>query len=233
MNDVEEDLTFTVETEEDFENGKIQTLDFEMWYDKRHGIVRHGFFEKPIRTPLVVMERSALSCKQKHSILANDLVRRLSNLDMTLGISDHIGVINDYTYKLKISGYTRGQAKEIIVSGIRGFRNKVERRKREGQPFYRHAKKTLASRVKKKLLGKTSWYKDTNNKDDTGMASTTRPRSPGRRGGGGWQKHALDQVEDDRKKNQKQRCQTKSVIFVPQTKHSELAERLREHENEM
>jgi hypothetical protein len=142
-------------------------------------------------------------------------------------------VINDYTYKLKISGYNRGQAKEIIVSGIRGFRNKVERRKREGQPFYRHAKKTLASRVKKKLLGKTSWYKDNNNKDDTGMASTTGPRSSGRRGGGGWQKHVLDKVEEDRKKNQKQRCQTKSVIFVPQTKNSELAKRLREHENEM
>jgi hypothetical protein len=75
----------------------------------------------------------ALSCQQKHSILANDLVRRLSNLDKTRqGVSDHIGVINDYTYKLKISGYNRGQAKEIIVSGIRGFRNKVERRKREG-----------------------------------------------------------------------------------------------------
>jgi hypothetical protein len=85
--------------------------------------------------------------------------------------------------------------------------------------------------VKKKLLGKTSWYKDNNNKIDTGMASTT-PRSPGKRGGG-WQKHVLDKVDDDRKKNQKQRCQTKSVIFVPQTKHSELAKRLRVHENEM
>ena len=47
MNDVEEDLTFTVETEEDFETGKVQTLDFEMWYDARQGVVRHGFFEKP------------------------------------------------------------------------------------------------------------------------------------------------------------------------------------------
>ena len=166
------------------------------------------------------------------SILANDLVRRLSNLDKTLGMSDHIGVINDYTYKLKISGYNRGQAKEIIVSGIRGFKNKVERRKREGQPFYRHAKKTLAARVKKKLLGKTSWYKDKNNKEATGEAGNTRPGSPGKMEG--WQRHTLDRVEDERKKmNQKQRCQTKSVIFVPQTKNSELAKRLREHENEM
>ena len=45
------------------------------------------------------------------------------------------------------------------MSGIRGYRNKIERRKREGQPLYRHAKKTLASRVKKKLLGKTRWFK--------------------------------------------------------------------------
>ena len=55
---------------------------------------------------------------------------------------------------------------------------------------------------------------------------------------GRWQRHALDKIEDERKKrnqkeSEKQRCQTKSVIFVPQTKNSELAKRLREHENEM
>ena len=59
----------------------------------------------------------------------------------------------------------------------------------------------------------------------------TRPGSPGKKRG--WQRHILDKVEDERKNNQKQKGQNKSVIFVPQTKHSELAKRLREHENEM
>ena len=41
------------------------------------------------------------------------------------------------------------------MSGVRGYRNKILRRKREGQGFYRPAKKTLAKRVRKKLLDKT------------------------------------------------------------------------------
>ena len=49
----------------------------------------------------------------------------------------------------------------------------------------------------------------------------------------GWQRHILDKVEDDRKNNQKQKGQNKLVIFVPETKHSESAKRLREHEKEM
>ena len=53
-----------------------------------------------------------------------------------MGVKEYICVTNDCTYKFKISGYSRDQAKEIIVSGIRGYRNKIERRKREGQPFY-------------------------------------------------------------------------------------------------
>jgi hypothetical protein len=63
-------MTFTVESEEDFENGGLQTLDFEAWFDVQEGVVKHHFFEKKMRTPLVIMERSAMSTQQKYSILA-------------------------------------------------------------------------------------------------------------------------------------------------------------------
>ena len=119
------------------------------------------------------------------------------------------------------------------MSGVRGFKNKIARRIREKQPFYRHAKKTLASRVKKKLLGKSSWYKGgkVKNTMDSPGDGMTRPGSPGKRRG--WQGHVLDRIEEDRRKNQQPKGQNKSVIFVPQTKHSELAKRLRENEIDM
>ena len=68
MNSVAEDLEFTVETEEDFANKRLQTLDFKAWFDVQEGIVKHDFFEKPMRPPLVVMERSAMDIQQKHSM---------------------------------------------------------------------------------------------------------------------------------------------------------------------
>ena len=50
------------------------------------------------------------------------------------------------------------------MSGLRGYKNKKERRK--GQPFYSPAKKTLYARVRKKLMEKRTWYKNTSEGDD-------------------------------------------------------------------
>ena len=240
MNSIEDDLTFTVETQEDFVNKRVQTLDFETWFDAQEGVVRHSFFEKEMRTPLVIMERSALGNQQKHSILANDLVRRLSNLDQSMGIADQVEVINKYTYKLKASGYSRDQAKEIVVSGLRGFKNKIRRRIREGQPFYRPARKTLSMRVRKKLTEKNTWYKKTGRKkgedgdSDNVMPVGTRGSYRGtKRKKHQNHNHILDKVEEERKQHDDPKSEVKSVIFVPQTKHSELAKKLRECENEL
>ena len=177
MNSIEEDMQFTVESEEDFENGRLQTLDFEAWFDAQEGVVKHHFFEKKMRTPLVIMERSAMSTKQKYSILANDLVRRLSNMGQSITMDEYVGVIDDYTYKLKASGYNQDQAREVIMSGLRGYKNKKERRKREGQPFYRPAKKTLSTRVRKKLMEKNTWYKKTSGDGEEGQEVTEEERA--------------------------------------------------------
>ena len=45
-----------------------------------------------------------LGTKQKYSILANDLVRRLSNMGQSISLEEYVGVVDNYTYKLKASG---------------------------------------------------------------------------------------------------------------------------------
>ena len=62
MNSISPDLQFTVESEEDFENGRIQTLDFEI-KAAATGNIEHSFFEKPMQIPLVTMERSAMGAQ--------------------------------------------------------------------------------------------------------------------------------------------------------------------------
>ena len=170
MNSVNPDLQFTVESEEDFANGRIQTLDFEIKVGE-DGLVEHSFFEKSMQTKLVTMERSAMGAQQKHAILANDLVRRLSMVSQSIPLSEKLEVIDHYTKKLKSSGYNQNQCKEIIKSGVLGYNNKIKNRKKNGQPFYRPAKSTLGGRIRKKLTEKTSWYKQ---KKDNGGRSTFR-----------------------------------------------------------
>ena len=46
MNDINEDLKFTTETEEEFKNRRLPTLSFEIWCDEDG--IRHSYFEKPM-----------------------------------------------------------------------------------------------------------------------------------------------------------------------------------------
>ena len=53
-----------------------------------------------------------------------------------------------------------------MVGGIKGWKNKIRRREKEGKGFYREGKGTLKQRVTKKLLEKETWYKQKRRDDD-------------------------------------------------------------------
>ena len=77
-------------------------------------MIMHTYFEKEMRTPFVVMRRSAMGEQQRMAILSNELIRRLSNVGKEVMDEEIIGIIEHYTYQLKMSEYERGQAREII-----------------------------------------------------------------------------------------------------------------------
>ena len=96
---------------------------------------------KVIQTTYVALQN------QRHSILSNELVRRLSNTEHEEhDIEETIRVIEVYTQQLKSSGYSRKVAREIIVAGTLGWKRKIARRKKEGNDFYRSGRSTLAGR---------------------------------------------------------------------------------------
>ena len=145
MNAVNEDLVFTVEVGEEFADKRLPTLDVKLWLED--GKIIHTYFEKEMKTPFLLMKRSAISQHQRCSILANELVRRLSNVDVEKVDRKEITiVIEQFTKQLKNSEYSCKEARNHVVDGIRGWKNKIERRKREEQPFYRLAKNTLRMR---------------------------------------------------------------------------------------
>ena len=158
MNDLNPDLKFTVETRKDFQNGRLATLDFEV--DVIDGIICYWYFQKSMRTPLVMMADSAMSDHQKYSIMTNELVRRLSNTQAGTPIEDRVKVIDQYTQQLKNSGYNWKTAREIIVCGLLGLVRKIARRERKGEKFHRKAASTLAGRYRRKLTGKENWYRE-------------------------------------------------------------------------
>lgn len=80
MNAINEGLVFTTEIPEEFPKCRLPTLDFLLWLDWWE--INHSYFEKIIKTLYVVMQRTAMGEHHKYSILSNELVRRLSNINI-------------------------------------------------------------------------------------------------------------------------------------------------------
>ena len=148
MNNINPDLKFTSEIREDFQDGKIPTLDCKIWMMEDWSM-NHTYFEKEMRNQMLIPERSAISSKQKMSILSNEAVRRLSKVNIEkLGEEEAAEVLEHLTTQLKTSGYDRRQSREIIISGVKGPRRKMRRRLDQGIDFYRGAVSTLKTNNK-------------------------------------------------------------------------------------
>ena len=93
-----------------------------MWV--KNGLIRHSYFEKAMRT---LMKKSYMGVQQKMDVLSKML--RLSVVGKGVTMEEKVEIVDHYTQKLVNSGYERKMIKEIIVSGLRGFMNKVPRRK--------------------------------------------------------------------------------------------------------
>ena len=156
MNTVNEDLKFTMEHESDFDNKRLPTLSFEIWSDKNG--IRHSYYEKPMRNQVLTMKRSSMSENSKTSILTNELNRRFLMMDREISIEEKIEKVDKFTQQLINSGYKWGQTREIVVSSLRSVA-KLERKLEEGENRYRTGEESLVTRIKKKLLESTNWYK--------------------------------------------------------------------------
>ena len=157
MNSVNKDLRFTMELSSDFPDNRLPTLSFSLWEGENS--LKHSYFEKGMRNQTLVVERTSMSRQSIMSIMSNELVRRLSVLDENLEQSERLQVVEKYVQQLVNSEYSWKQIRDIIVSGIKGFKRKEKTRKLNNEPRYRSGSQSLTARVKKKLCEKYNWFK--------------------------------------------------------------------------
>ena len=186
--------------------------------------ISYSYFQKSMKTPLVIGAASAVSEHQKFSILSIEVIRRMSNMSESRTQAERTAVVDQFSKELKNSGYTRSKAREIIVCGLLGLERKRKRRKREGQKFHRRAKNTLSQRTVKKLTGKQSWYKlkQSDKIEETDKRKEYRERIESKK---------LEKIQKDG--TQMKQSDPKAVIFVPYTPNSALAKELRLVEESM
>ena len=75
MNSICRDLTWTVESQEDFEDGFLPSLNTKI--QMKNNQIIYQFFEKPSNTPFVILESSAVPTQIKKQALSQEVSRRL------------------------------------------------------------------------------------------------------------------------------------------------------------
>ena len=165
MDQINPDLKFDLELEEDFEDMKLPTLDTAIWMGRTEDLavkINYQFYEKPMNSVFVIPEKSAMASRSKFTILSQDLIRRLMNTGLNINQGTKNQIKNKYSEKLLWSGYNVAQTREILISGLRGYKSKVRNAQERQLPLHRSAKYSLTARYRKKMFGKTSWYKNKN-----------------------------------------------------------------------
>ena len=204
-------LSFTYETGEDFHDGWLPTLDTNMVVDPDNKVL-YKYFEKPSTTNTTIQKSTAMAENPKIQSLSNDLVRRLLNTKKELPDKYRAEVVDRYGIKLLTSGYGYEQTRKILMNGAKGYLNKVKRRTQYGGKLHRTAEESSSGRWKKKLLGKSTWFKDKKTDKKEGELDTNRKT-------GARSKEQLGAVSN---------LKTRAVLFVEQTPQGELARRIRE-----
>ena len=98
-------------------------LDIQVWAEKSgsHQVIRHTFYEKETASPLVFNAKSAYGWKAKITTLAEELRRRLTNMDELHSEEEKEEVVKKFIQKITDSGYQHIHRKEIIKSGCINF----------------------------------------------------------------------------------------------------------------
>ena len=203
-------LEFTFESGEDYPDKWLPTLDTSLRVNPSN-IVEYKYYEKPTTTNTTVRMATAMSENSKLQCLSNDLVRRLLNTRVELPSRYREEVIERYGTKLLTSGYGLEQTRKILLNGVKGYITKKRRRQAGGRRrIHNTAEESSTTRVRKKLLGKTSWYRP-------------KARSMEQMDGTG---HGMGRSGKERKGATPPKV--RAVLFVEQTPLGELAKRVRE-----
>ena len=128
MNDVFPFLRFTTEIGDDFPNGRLPSLDTEIWVEGKRKIL-FAFYEKPMATNLVVQAKSALSDEVKAATLTEEVVRRLRNTSMELKSADRLEILERACIKMKTSGHSEKFIRRSVEKGVKAFKQEVKRSK--------------------------------------------------------------------------------------------------------
>ena len=217
-------LAFTVETEEDFQDGWLPTLDFKLRVNSNN-VIEYAFFEKPMASNQCLQTDTALNQNCMIRSLSNEVIRRLDAFNETVSHRMRIEALDIFCQKMLNSGHKVATIRSILVSGIKGYDRKVARCQASGIPLHRSAAQSSGQRRTKKLLVKTQWFRQEGKEDAEEQQAHPLPARAGETQSSRVQGAATNTKRVAEQGNQ-QRITT--VLFVEFTRGGDLQKKMRE-----
>ena len=231
MNDIFNFLNFTIELGEDFVDGKLPSLDINIWVVNGR-LILFEHFEKTMASNLVVEAKSALSKEVKLATLSEEIARRLRNTSQRLDSARRLEIVEHACVKMKTSGHSDTIIRQAVEQGIRSNDNKVKRSLLDMddpayQPLFPKAgwKKNL--KAKAKALKRATWFRGDDDKKEGSWNPLPLSKAGGRVG-----KRRKIFLKAGKGKSEG-RPVNATVVFVPSTRGGTLISSLKEDEDRM
>merc|ERR1711954_515110 len=108
---------------------------------------------------MVTHKDSALSMKNKFTIVTQECFRMLLNTSESVDDEIKTEILNDFMKELKHSGYNEKDRETILVGGIKTYSNLKLLEKKGKRPFYRPRSFEKEKREREKVEKPRNWFK--------------------------------------------------------------------------
>ena len=139
------------------ENGKMPLLNTQVWVEENK--LLHENYRKPMANPLTMLAMSAMPAKMKRTVLTQEVVRIRRNISLELPWETTVKHLNDFSQRMRASGYGERYRFEIIKSGVEGFDKMVKEENRGGRPINPRRTWNEDQRQQKKELQGKNWFR--------------------------------------------------------------------------
>ena len=162
-------LRFTTETEMQFCNNMLPTLDVQISV-RQDGSMEFRHFTKPTSSNLLIQRHTALSDQTIFSSLRQDLIRRLKNTSIETDKEVKVGVVEDYIKAMVNSGHSYPYIKSVVQQSLTKYIYLIERANKDRSdkmflPLYRPNNFRRSERIMLKYIQPMVWNQDESLKD--------------------------------------------------------------------
>ena len=126
---------------------------------KKKTKILHEFYQKEVASKSTINARSAMSWKDKRTIITQEILRILLRCSPELPWKSTLSHVNQYMDRLQYSGYKRKFRKEVWRSAIKAYKEIKAKDARKETPMYRKKTWKRKERERNKRTKKTGWYK--------------------------------------------------------------------------